>query len=711
MHNARTDQGHLGSRAYRSASGQAGIALNIVIGVFIIGVLFTFAWELTRFLLAREQLKTVVQASALAGEATILSSTQTVSSAQNTAQQTALNIFKRNAVLGSLLSSASLVSSPTQLSPAAGQTQLAIEWIDPITRQTGSPNASVLRLTAAYNYALFSAHFLGTKAVAYTMSVSEIAALPKVDIVVLMDESESMDDQTMVTTVQRSWDYGAPGIGSITYTYPPGGGSGGTVSSLTCANPMGSGLNALWPQNLEVASVASTPCTTYWSEIGYPNTATYTTRGMRGVTNTASPPGNGPLPPPPPAPGARPGPPGPPPLGPALGPFGLYNGVNPATAGPQRYNGNTNLEYMAFNGKSGLGSCKWPNINLNLVDIFSNKMPWELAATAQGTSPAPQVHYPGSMFTDIIVNIDGNQGFAGFTTPDGYTFPDKPSLLEASRGNLENASVYYLSGASRSGIGVVPKAGYQAAYVLAAAQQVLPQAVVHTSTATFMNKLINATDAHFGFVAFGDRAGTAPNDAFQNFNVSWDYDVAGASNFPLPNIPLDPSSNNYTAVQRWLTPPTTVGTDNNIISVNGGTNTADALQKGIDQLTNPAMTRRGSMKAIVLITDGVPTRDIANRTAFIEGANAQAQADAITQANRAKAAGIPIYAIALAQDPSTMGTALDQAYSDTVPGSILNTVGHGSRYYRVNWTNRAGTQPNCDATYGNIARQLTSLIR
>jgi hypothetical protein len=719
MYSSSSDHGRSGSRAdcaKRSPSGQAAIALNLVIGAFIIGMLFTFVYELTRFLLAREQLKTIVQSSALAGEATILSSTQASAAARNTAQQTALNIFRRNAILGTLLRSASIATSPAFLNPEAGQTQLAIEWIDPITR-TASPDGSVLRLTAAYNYALFSANFMGSKAVAYTMSVSEIAALPKVDLVILMDESGSMDDQTYVSTVKRSWDYDLPDQGGITYTNPGGGGGGGggtTIGSFMCANPMGTGLNALPPQNLEVVNVNSTTCKKYWSEIGYPNNPNYATRGMRGVGNTGCPPGNGPPPPPPPPPGAPPNPP--PSLGPALGPFGLYNGANPNTAGPQRYSDNTNLEFMTFNNEPGLSATKVPWINLDLVSIFSHKMPWEQEAAAQNSNSGPgSVNYPADLFTDLVCNIDGKPTFQGYTSPDGFVFPNLASLVEASRGNLEGAGVYGLSGANilkgGGGVNVVPQPGYQAAYNIAAAQQILPQAVVHSSANTFMTKVINSTDAHFGFVAFSDRAGTSPTDALQNYNVSWDYDVAGASNFPLPNIGLNPNSNNFTTVQNWIKPSTAVTNFSSLISVNGGTNTADALKQGLDQLTDPTKTRRGSLKAIVLVTDGVPSRDVSGTIAYMEGANAQAQADAVVQANRASTAGIPIYIVAVAQDPTTLGAALDQAYLETASGSILNAAGHGSKYYRVNWSDRATTQTTSDATFGNIARQLTSLIR
>src|SRR5581483_4627800 len=73
----------------------------------------------------------------------------------------------------------------------------------------------------------------------------------------------------------------------------------------------------------------------------------------------------------------------------------------------------------------------------------------------------------------------------------------------------------------------------------------------------------------------------------------------------------------------------------------GQTNIADSLKTAIDDLLDPTKYRRGSKKAVVLFTDGIPNMPTP----------ATAQSECIVQANRANANKIPIYCIGLA-DPN-----------------------------------------------------------
>ena len=44
-----------------------------------------------------------------------------------------------------------------------------------------------------------------------------------------------------------------------------------------------------------------------------------------------------------------------------------------------------------------------------------------------------------SVFTDVVVNIDGQTTFGGFTY-EGFSFPDVATMVEAARGNLERGA-------------------------------------------------------------------------------------------------------------------------------------------------------------------------------------------------------------------------------------------------------------------------------
>src|SRR5579883_2904603 len=147
------------SRRKTREIGQIATALNLFIGLMIVGVLAIFAYELSRILLVREQLKTCVDIAALSGEGTLLSSTQPFTTAQSEAQQTALTMFGRNTILGSSMNSVTQVASPTALAPPAGQAQLYFEWIDPVSGTVGGPTSNVLRVTGAYSYQVFGGSF------------------------------------------------------------------------------------------------------------------------------------------------------------------------------------------------------------------------------------------------------------------------------------------------------------------------------------------------------------------------------------------------------------------------------------------------------------------------------------------------------------------------------------------------------------------------
>ncbi len=83
----------LGECIMRKPSGQVAIALNLVIAIFVIGSLGIATYELTRILLAREQLKNCLEFAALAGTASLASSSASGAPATTEAKAVALNMF------------------------------------------------------------------------------------------------------------------------------------------------------------------------------------------------------------------------------------------------------------------------------------------------------------------------------------------------------------------------------------------------------------------------------------------------------------------------------------------------------------------------------------------------------------------------------------------------------------------------------------------
>ena len=292
-------------------------------------------------------------------------------------------------------------------------------------------------------------------------------------------------------------------------------------------------------------------------------------------------------------------------------------------------------------------------------------------------------------FTDLVVNLDGNTRFQGFSS-NGYDFPDIATLVEAARGNLENNTVYVNSKANTSLPNTVPKAGYQAEYFALAMNQAHPLIDAQQAAANFYTIMNTNTNAHFGLVAFADNAGTSAGYTQSMPNVDTYYTNAGTGNFPCPQIILDPTTGNtnYSNVLNAL--PGTRATS--------GTNIGDAVNQAVNQLRSHS--RSGSKKAIVLFTDGEPT------------SGGPLSSDPFTNARlsavAAKNAGIPIYTIGLAQVPAIIPdetAILNDTNSSQSSGGMAAIAGNGGKFFLVTNTN------NLNLTFENIARQLVQLVQ
>jgi len=293
--------------------------------------------------------------------------------------------------------------------------------------------------------------------------------------------------------------------------------------------------------------------------------------------------------------------------------------------------------------------------------------------------------------TDIVVNIDGNAKFGGYTSSDGYAFPDVATLIEAARGNLENQTVFTQSKAN-TGVPktVAPRAGYQAKYQTLAAANLHPISDSQQASETFFTIMNTNTVGHFSLVCFTDNAGTSASTVVTGPKIDSSYPAGGTSSYPNPLMALNPATGvtNYTTIENAL--PTTTAI--------GGTNIGDALNTAVAQLTQNSRT--GSKKAIVLFTDGMAT--VGNPL------NSDPSTNARLAAAKAAKAGIPIYSIGLAQNPQIvpLETAiLTDQNTNPATGGVSGIAGNGGKFFLV--TNAADLR----YTFENIARQLVQLVK
>jgi Flp pilus assembly protein TadG len=291
-------------------------------------------------------------------------------------------------------------------------------------------------------------------------------------------------------------------------------------------------------------------------------------------------------------------------------------------------------------------------------------------------------------FTDVVVNIDGNNIFSGFTY-DGFAFPDKATLVEAARGNLESASVFNSSKANTS-VSVSPKAGYQKAYYEAAGKQLKPINEAKVAVLAMTELLNTAAETHFGFVAFDGNIGSAP-DSTEEWNSVDDASKYGTKRgFPLPRVVIDKAAG---ATQFDL-----VNKSINSCVAMGSTNIGASVHAAVQDLKSNS--RAGSVKAIILFTDGTPTVPSGPLSS-------DPKANARMAAAEARDAGIAVYTIGLAQNPLIIPDQediLNDTNSDPTTGGMAGIAGHGSTF------NLVTDSSELNSTFAKIARQLVRLV-
>lgn len=669
-------------KAMRKSSGQVATSLNLIIAVFVVGSLGFVAYELSRILLAREQLQHCLELAALAGGATMASSSLSGAPAQAEGIAVATNILSMNSILGkSLAGNIVQVSSLSAMQPSTGQVSVYYEFDNPITMQpaaAGQP-ANVMRMYGAYAYPLFSGGFGAIGVGVWTFVAQATAGLPILDVEIVYSHDGAMDDQTPVTMVRRYWDPNPPAIAYYIPNSPAAGPQQGPISGLVCAPAFGSAVNGLPPQNLDAAGDPKvTNCPKEFSEVGTMGN----TVPLRGITNTGDAPGDAPT---------------------AMGGVGLAA----MTPGP----GNLQ-DSLAMIAPPEQDLFWWVHPLASRMERYHFEQPAEAFWTTgpdwgSGTYNAWKAD--PTMFTDLVVNIDGNNTFGGFTYGT-YKFPGIDYLTEASRGNLENNSITPSTHTDTQMSAGQP--GYQQAYLCAAYQQLQPKITCEQAINGFMVKLLQSSNAHFGFVSFNQRAGVSPGDSYTAPSVSWAYKPAPTATVLLPQIPLQTTNNNYATINTLLTPPTTLpgGVAGGMFVPNSGSNLADGLQQAYNQLMG-AGSRTGAYKAIVCLTDKVPDVDLKGNFYMTPATNGPALSDADAVAAKCHNAGIPIFMVALDQTGSMtpyFQTQFNDAYGTT---GLVNTACDGGQLYIVPWSTPAGTATVLTGDFNNIVRQLMTLIQ
>ncbi len=224
----------------------------------------------------------------------------------------------------------------------------------------------------------------------------------------------------------------------------------------------------------------------------------------------------------------------------------------------------------------------------------------------------------------------------------------------------------------------------------------------------------NDCDVHFGLVTFGNGVGSSASSlcssdvGYSTIGSITDNPSAYRSNsFPTdplsprpPNSEIDldptlgPDYSNYDQVSSAVNP----------LLAYGGTNISGALDCALDQLLSTAqggrgLARKGATKAIVLFTDGLPTR-----SSF----GGDPTADARTQAAKANQYGIPVYCIGLCMVPTLQATQtaiLTDDSSDRSTGGIAGISGNGAQFFQATNLSQLNT------AFEYVARSVVQLIR
>jgi Flp pilus assembly protein TadG len=290
-------------------------------------------------------------------------------------------------------------------------------------------------------------------------------------------------------------------------------------------------------------------------------------------------------------------------------------------------------------------------------------------------------------FTDMVVHVP---------SVGVYDFSNIATCVEASRGNMENATILQQSqgGGTINPVLPPPQPGYYNAYWRQVRATAQPIADSRNASENFFRIMNTSSNAHFGLETFTDTAGTSPTSTYtgisQNSDQNWVH--GGIQAFPLPFITLNQTASNF---QDVIDAVQGTGSFTLPLGPTGKTNIADALRMALDDLGNPGKTRSRAKKAIILFTDGIPNRPVDETVGRNEARN---------QARRARRMNVPIYTIGLSQNASIIPQQ-DALLGDsrTTSNGIAALSADGAIYIRVN------NSTALNQAFQTIARSLVVL--
>lgn len=213
--------------------------------------------------------------------------------------------------------------------------------------------------------------------------------------------------------------------------------------------------------------------------------------------------------------------------------------------------------------------------------------PWKL----------PHAANTNRIFSDSVVLVDQSE-----------VFPNIATMVEASRGNLDNQRRFHSSLADSSGripenlVGRATKAEYERQ----ARMKLEPLSTALSDVKEFGERLRKRTDAHFAFIPFGPYAADSETGTIRQPIVGHyspdDLGDHGMGTFPLRQVKLDKDNDKWEQVLREIE-----RRGDNPLSQLIGTNTADALEQAFNMLTGEKSAKRSDARQlVVLISDGLP---------------------------------------------------------------------------------------------------------
>lgn len=218
----------------RPASGQMIIVLGAVIALVIIPMIGLFVFELNRYQFAQQALAKACDAAALAGGAKLISAEVNAAAGDAQARRTqkqkqaiaaAINFMRKQRILGVDLANLQ-DNSPNQLTSSGmgpNECRVTAYPADPGSNYSpvalGSENGTAIRIDAVFTEVPSFVKHVGINQVPVFATASSGA--PRLEIVLCLDMSGSMDDSTRISLVRKQLRTTAAGEADFADNPPP----------------------------------------------------------------------------------------------------------------------------------------------------------------------------------------------------------------------------------------------------------------------------------------------------------------------------------------------------------------------------------------------------------------------------------------------------------------------------------------------------------